>query len=764
MNKTLFAVFVSLIALVGSARADAGKLAVEAADILERRCIVCHGCYDAPCQLKLEARTGLERGASRKLVYDATRLRKAEMTRLFFDAQTPAQWRERDFFPVLDTNNPAQGLVYRMLELKQAHPLPVSGEMPESFDFSLDREQQCARPDDFDAFSEDYPLWGMPFGLPGLTAEAHGSLLEWLSAGAPAAPLPPIEQREKEALQAWEAFLNGGDNKQRLMARYIYEHLFLGDIYFGGVEEPAWFRLVRSRTPPGEPLAVIPSRRPFDDPGADRFFYRLMRTPTTPLIKNHMPYRLDPSRMARYRELFLEPDYRVETLPGYALAVAANPFRSFQAIPARSRYQFMLDEAQFTIMNFIKGPVCRGSVALNVIDDRFWVMFVDPDYFNLEGDEEFLAREAGNMRLPTSRTGTAIDLLTWHRYARGAEKYRTIRAKYVESKLAGQQRQLGGEYIWDGDGDNPNAALTVLRHFDSASVVKGFVGPVPKTAWVVGYPLLERIHYLLVANYDVYGALSHQLESRLYMDFLRMEGESSFLAFMPKGSRGDMWRYWYRDSPDSVTDYFAGLAKAYDAETGFSFATDAPKAEFLTYQKQRVHGAKAADWDYRATASGELAEIFAGMQENVGKHNSYFPQVTLLNVIGKNTDSVYTLIRDSGYTNIAQLFKESKRRLPAEDALTIVPGFLGAYPNYFLVVNEKEMPHFAEAVANLESGADYEHLITRWGVQRTDPWFWQVSDKFHDMIATEKPLEGGLLDFNRYRVRGVPADRKGAAD
>ena len=32
--------------------------------ILERRCVVCHGCYDAPCQLKLSSHEGLKRGAS----------------------------------------------------------------------------------------------------------------------------------------------------------------------------------------------------------------------------------------------------------------------------------------------------------------------------------------------------------------------------------------------------------------------------------------------------------------------------------------------------------------------------------------------------------------------------------------------------------------------------------------------------------------------------------------------------------------------------
>mgnify|MGYP000732865784 CR=1 FL=1 len=45
----------------------------------------------------------------------------------------------------------------------------------------------------------------------------------------------------------------------------------------------------------------------------------------------------------------------------------------------------LLDEAEFFIMNFIKGPVCRGQMALDVIQDRFWVFFIDPDI----GADEF---------------------------------------------------------------------------------------------------------------------------------------------------------------------------------------------------------------------------------------------------------------------------------------------------------------------------------------------------------------------------------------
>ena len=59
--------------------------------------------------------------------------------------------------------------------------------------------------------------------------------------------------------------------------------------------------------------------------------------------------------------------------------------------------------------------------------------------------------------------------------------------------------------FWQGEGHNDNAALTIFRHFDSATVVKGFVGQAPKTMWVLDYSLFERIHYLLVAGFDVYG-------------------------------------------------------------------------------------------------------------------------------------------------------------------------------------------------------------------------------------------------------------------
>lgn len=37
--------------------------------IIDNRCVVCHACYDAPCQLKMSSVEGIDRGASKDLVY-----------------------------------------------------------------------------------------------------------------------------------------------------------------------------------------------------------------------------------------------------------------------------------------------------------------------------------------------------------------------------------------------------------------------------------------------------------------------------------------------------------------------------------------------------------------------------------------------------------------------------------------------------------------------------------------------------------------------
>ena len=712
--------------------------------------MVCHGCYDAPCQLKLEASVGLKRGASKAKVYDGTRLVASEMTRLFDDGFTEQQWRDKGFYPVLDKRQPEKGVMYRMLELKQTNPLPSIGRVADSFDFSLNRDQQCPRPDQFDAYARDYPLWGMPYGLPGLNPEEHQVMVDWLEQGAPTPQVAPLSKSLSAQLKKWEAFLNGDSNKEKLMSRYIYEHLFLAGLHLDDSGEPVWFRMVRSYTKPGRNIGLISTRRPFDDPRTKEFYYRLQRMPISILDKRHMPYRFDQARMEWYRELFLTAQYEVAELPDFSAEMAGNPFKRFQSIPVKSRYRFMLEEAQFSIMNFIKGPVCRGQIALSVIEDHFWVMFVNPQTSDPDFDATFLAREADNLRLPMVSTGTPIDLLSWRHYAKAEQKYAVAKSKAMTEGLNREDRNLDVDDLWNGDGSNSNATLTVFRHFDTASVVKGLVGDTPKTAWVINYSLLERIHYLLVAGFDVYGGASHQLESRLYMDFLRMEGEYNFLMFLPPEERLKLRDHWYREARASAKEHYFGTSSAFQRDTDVEFLTDDPKTEFLQRMRKNIYGAEAEPYDYRVTASAEMVAAFEAMESNMGVHNSLMPQVTFLNVVGEKRDEAYTIIRNSAYLNVTQPFTEQERRVPEEDTLTVARGFIGAYPNNFFQVNERELTKLAEAIASMKGPRDQERILSFYGVERNAPWFWRLSDKFQQQYREKDGISAGIFDYNRY--------------
>jgi hypothetical protein len=397
----------------------------------------------------------------------------------------------------------------------------------------------------------------MPYAMPGLDRKEYTTLVHWLAQGT---PMPgdeaPSKVAEKQVKQ-WEDFLNGDsnkadNNKRRLVARYLYEHLFQAHLHFEGTDNREFYRLVRSTTAPGKPVEVIPTRRPYGNP-AGSVFYRLVRHQGSIVAKTHMVYELSNKRMQRYQELFYDVEYEVVSLPSYEPAVASNPIKTFAAIPVKSRYKFLLDEARFFIEGFIKGPVCRGQVALSVIEDQFWVTFFDPDAEIMSLNDEFLSATADYLASPA-------ELEDNYKVLTGKSYYEELFRKYKQTKDVAHSDfepinlKEAMRYIWKGDGKNPNAALTIFRHMDSASVNFGFIGDYPETAWVLDFSTLERIHYLLVAGFDVYGNLGHQLNTRLYMDFLRTEGEDYFLQFLPADERQAVRNSWYQGIRQSNKD------------------------------------------------------------------------------------------------------------------------------------------------------------------------------------------------------------------
>ena len=744
--------------------------------VLERRCVVCHGCYDAPCQLKLSSHEGLARGANPQKVYDGERISAAEPTRLFIDAQTAAGWREKGFHPVASDNpgdaeqNLQDSVLYQLLRLKQRHPQPRVGMLPDSYTLALDREQECPTREQFDGYSQRHPLWGMPYAMPNLSNDEYGTLVQWLAQGAPA-PQPAAPSDSAVArIAEWERFLNGASEKQQLVSRYLYEHLFIAHIHFAGTPEREFFRLVRSTTPPGQPVEEIATVRPYDDPGDQPFFYRLRQYPASIVAKDHIVYRLSEAKLLRFRELFLEPDYTVPFLPSYDVRLSNNPFRVFEAIPVQSRYRFLLDDARFFLEGFIKGPVCRGQVALNVIEDQFWVMFFDPDIDIIANTPEFLDSMSAYLEMPTVEGDNTLRLLRiWTRYWDLQTQYMNAKQAWFEH-IDTVDVGTAMNYIWDGDGQNPNAALTVFRHFDSASVSFGLIGDYPESAWIIDYPMLERIHYLLVAGFNIFGNVGHQLNTRLYMDFLRMEGEDHFLAFLPVSHRKAIRDSWYDGIRANREGHLRGPADWLSVESVTGYRTDDPQRELYRHIEQRLVSAArpgenldrcesdACSAPDRADAEQKADLAMQQIAAMGGEYLGVFPDVAFVRVRTGDADEAlaYTLIHNKAYKNVTSMLSDSEQRDradKAQDTLTVVNWLEGSYPNFFFDVSIKDIDDFTSHYIAIREREDYEKFVALYGVRRTNTGFWEIADWFHDQYAREKPVLSGLFDLNRYRNR-----------
>ncbi|MEN9479255.1 MAG: hypothetical protein RLZZ298_650 [Pseudomonadota bacterium] len=727
----------------------------EVRPVLDQRCVSCHACYDAPCQLNLASYAGITRGASAQTVYSGTRLLADQPTRLNFDALTNRDWRAKGFFPVLNERtqvpeaNREGGVMYRSLAMKRAASWPLSGPVDNrDIDFAIDREQTCVRAAAMDDYAQRHPQRGMPFALPPLADAEYNILTRWLEAGAPYQPPPSPSSSIAMQVAAWEALLNGDDKRSQLVARYIYEHWYIGQFHFP--EQPERnFDLVRSRTPSGQPIDVIATRRPFDAPGVDRVYYRLRPIEATQVAKTYMPLELSPARLTRIRGWFFDTAYPVEKLPGYEPEIASNPFVTFRALPVNARYRFMLDEAQFTMMGFMKGPVCRGQVALNVINDHFWVVFLEPGERENKETERLLNATAPTLNLPAEHQST-VGLLAWRDYAEKEKKYLEAKGK-LQSRLMSSDYQYGVNKLWDGDGSNPNAALTVLRHFDSASVVRGLVGEQPQTALVLGYPLFERMHYLLVAGFDVYGNVGHQLATRLYMDFLRMEGELTFVSLLPAKDRKGVVERWYRGGGERHLKHFSVLAPYFKFEPGQRYRSNDHLGELYHALKQQMAAVRdpLLDWQGSGLSDAEVIQM-RRLAKLKGQPVARLPEMSLLLLKRAGQEpSVVSLVSNSAHSNVAEMFGEERRRLPEEDTLLAINGVAGAYPNAIFAVDVENLPKFVDAVSRLASMDDLVKLTEGFGIRRTNPDFWAISDTIHAIWRKMAPREAAVLDYSR---------------
>lgn len=725
--------------------------------IFTEKCVACHACYDSACQLNLGSAEGAARGASKMPVYDGERSQAAPTTRLFYDAFGKQAWQQKGFYSVLDGQGSQAALMARMLELGHNAPLQPNAKLPDEIMLGLKRENMCATPGEFNAYAGAHPKEGMPLAVTGLSDQQYQTLQRWLASGAPIDE-QGLAPSAKEALQVqqWENLLNQPGARESLVARWLFEHLFLAHIYFENGEPGHFFQWVRSRTPSGQPIDLIATRRPNDDPGT-RVYYRLWPVQGVIVHKTHITYPFSAAKMARIKELFYTGDWQVNALPGYGPGRRANPFDTFEAIPAKARYQFMLDNAEYFVRTFIRGPVCRGQIATDVIRDNFWTLFQDPDHDLYITDARYRGQATPLLAMPGQNDDVGSVLSLWLAYRDKRNLYEALRRDSYADLPPPSWSSL-----WAG---NDNALLSIFRHFDSASVSKGLIGEVPQTLWLFDYPLLERTYYQLAVNFDVFGNVSHQAQTRLYFDLIRNGAEQNFLRLMPADSRNDFLDDWYQNS-GKLKLWLDYEAIDDDKPTGLHLNENDPKRDFANQLLSRYgdlnaspdpinrctgaycsrEGIDPALQDAEQALSRLTARPAAGL-----KVIDQLPEATMLRIetaSGKRV--VYSLLRNRAHSNVAFLLGEDYRYQPGLDTVTIYPGVLSSYPNFMFNIPAGEVPEFVTQMEQAKDAKHFEKIVDRWGVRRSHPLFWQY---FHDLshyIRETTPVEEGVLDMNRY--------------
>ena len=565
--------------------------------VLAKRCVVCHGCSDSPCSLKLSSHLGIERGASKANPFA---VRKGTIP---FPAMKKGI---KGFFSVTDKKLD-RNLLFQHMILGQKNTTESDPEGPFDIDSLMGtRKKYAAKPkyscpevrgwnkmSEFEDYVKKNPLGGMPFGLARIADKEYTEIMTWIaetnSRGPSTDSLTSLSTpSDLSVIYAWEKFLNfntseGPTLRTRLMARYLYEHWFNAHIHFD--EMPGeFYKIVRSNEAPVGKIQdykmvnEIVRELPTDDPGKRKFYYRFKKVTDIIVQKSHIPLKLSKNKIENYKKLFLqdkENPWGVLSLPDYS---TADPFQNFKKIPEIIRHRFMLENARYIVDNMVRAPVCTGQSATFAIADHFWAFFLKPESDPTSG-AKYKMSEKGFKGLDLTTKGWTLAKQARIRFTRNYDYLNEFENALRKNLRARGKENLDMDDLWDGSplrdggkGQNPNAWLSITRHDTNTTVQFGHEGGAPQSLWVLTYANFERLYYNLAVNFKYWGNIKHKLGTWRSMSHERLEGEDLFISMLPKEVRKPVRLHW-SGGLKFDSNYINAFAKIIRLRTGIKTPT-----------------------------------------------------------------------------------------------------------------------------------------------------------------------------------------------
>lgn len=747
---------------IASAGAQGISFVEDVKPIIDKKCVSCHACWDAPGQLDLRSVSGIIRGAKKIDPYGA-RAEAIPPTSIWNSANSLEDWRAEGFFSVIEGGK--DSIMAKMLRHGYDNPVEPNELIDPSVEIDpFKRKYTFPNDAEIDAYISQRPREGMPLAVSGLTSREYADLIQWLDQGAPFDVEPAIPSDIDLALiREWESFLNAPDLRTQLMARYIFEHIALVNFHFENSADANLFIMVRSATPPGEDVVPVKQHVHNGPVEEGQFYYRFMLLDQTGCVKSkHLRMHADQVKLDRWKEIFDEEEWTATGLPGYTERERYDPINIFKEIPVKVRYKFLLDNTWNLRGAIVHGPSCRGNQAIGSVQDQGWHFYENPETSLYVNDPEYRAIVDPLLSFFIDNTRIHDALVTRHEYIERRKEFMKLRMQREQE--IGVKSQMTD--IWRGEDADDTPVVTVYRHqTDAYQLDKGVVaGDYPKNAWFMDFPIFEQAYYTAVTNYDLYDASETWTWVREIFGLARIESEMNLLRMIPAEDRMETFQSWYQGP--LTADRMKLAMPIFDPEdtipTGIEYSTDNTMREFFVklvdYMGDRV---QSEDLINRSDAERPTDPVQAALRTVVEaaredgvawrRFKEAMPEASLLRIDREDGSSVvYTMTKDRWFNTKAFISASLQEDDPSKARVSFLEGVKTSYPRMVFTIPEAEIDNFTDALIRASNREAMSGVVERWGVRRSSPDFWDVLDSLTNHMREEDPLGAGTLDVSTY--------------
>ena len=317
--------------------------------------------------------------------------------------------------------------------------------------------------------------------------------------------------------------------------------------------------------------------------------------------------------------------------------------------------------------------------------------------------------------------------------------------------------------IWDGEGKNPNAWLTVMRHDTNVSVVQGRQGGTPQSFWLIDYSGFERMYYDTVAGFAYWQGDLGKLENPAVLQFPAPGIRGQLPAAPAPGGPGaraphlDPGGRLLRARPGPIRrgetsrprcrprlrTRWPGPVAAIAQHLGPAIAGPPdrlnPDAKPPVAPKEPV--ASFADWE-RGIAS---LTVIPGQA-----FTRYLPSVMVLRLTRGSESRVYSLVANRVYKSQFTLVFADASPLYDRFSLSVYPTIVNGFPNLFADLTMDQAGGFLEGLRGMDSQSDWDAFKSRYGILRNSARLWPFYDWINDWNFRERGAAAGFLDLTYY--------------